>query len=91
MSEMFLQIEKQIQTFFGSSFKNIVPLPLSGSNRFYFRVFLSEGSAIATYNEDISENEAFFYLQDFFYNRSFSVPRLIHIFDNRKLYLQERT
>ncbi|NMD01561.1 MAG: phosphotransferase [Bacteroidales bacterium] len=89
MSEMFLQIEKQIQTFFGSSFKNIVPLPLSGSNRFYFRVFLSEGSAIATYNEDISENEAFFYLQDFFYNRSFSVPRLIHIFDNRKLYLQE--
>ncbi|GAB4458887.1 MAG: RNase adapter RapZ [Bacteroidales bacterium] len=89
MSEMFLQIEKQIQTFFGSSFKNIVLLPLSGSNRFYFRIFLSEGSAIATYNEDISENEAFFYLQHFFYNRSLSVPRLIHIFDDRKLYLQE--
>jgi hypothetical protein len=81
MSEMFLQIEKQIQTFFGSSFKNIVPLTLSGSNRFYFRVFLSEGSAIATYNEDISEQtKHFFTCKIFITIAHFTVPRRRFIF-----------
>lgn len=88
-SNIFPLIEKQIQNFFGSSYKNIVSLPLSGSNRFYFRVTLNDGTAIATYNEDIIENEAFFYLQQYFQNVSLPIPRLIHIFDDKKLYLQE--
>lgn len=87
--QIFLQIEKQIQNFLGTAFKNMVPLPLSGSNRFYFRVSLKNETIIATYNEDIAENEAFFYLQDFFYRLSLPVPRIIHIFKDKKLYLQE--
>jgi len=88
-NEIFLHIEKQIRGFLGSTLKKIVPLPLSGSNRFYFRVTLNDGTAIATYNEDIAENEAFFYLQQYFQNLSLPVPRLIHIFEDKKLYLQE--
>lgn len=87
--EVFSQIEKQIQNYVGSSFIKMVALPLSGSNRFYFRVNLNNGTIIATYNEDIAENEAFFYLQQYFQNLSLPVPSLLHVFDNRKLYLQE--
>lgn len=89
LNEIFLHIENQVKSFFGSTFKEIIPLPLSGSNRYYFRITLNEGTVIATYNENIDENEAFFYLQKYFYNLSLLVPNLIHIFDDKKLYLQE--
>lgn len=88
-NNIYEHIEKQIKSFFGSALKKIEPLPLSGSNRFYFRIILNNETVIATYNEDIAENEAFFYLQNFFYKLSFSVPRLIHVFEDKKLYLQE--
>ncbi|MGQ9848236.1 MAG: aminoglycoside phosphotransferase family protein, partial [Bacteroidales bacterium] len=88
-NEIFIHVENQIKKFLGSTFKGIIPIPLSGSNRFYFRVLLDSKTIIATYNEDIAENEAFFYLQDFFYRLSLPVPHLIHIFEDKKLYLQE--
>jgi len=88
-NDIHLQIEKQIQHFLGSTFDHIITLPLSGSNRFYFRIKYNKGTLIATYNEDILENEAFFYLQKYFHSLSLPVPQIIHIFDNKKLYLQE--
>ncbi|NSW46522.1 MAG: phosphotransferase [Bacteroidales bacterium] len=88
-NDIRLLVEDQIKRYLGSTFNHLIALPLSGSNRFYFRVILNKGTLIATYNEDILENEAFFYLQKFFYNLSLPVPQIVHIFDNKKLYLQE--
>jgi len=82
-------VKENVAHYFGRSFKEIISLPLSGSNRYYFRVVLTDQTLIATFNEDIAENEAFFYLADFFTKQGFKVPAIVHIFNNRKLYLQQ--
>ncbi len=59
---------------------NIIPLPVSGSNRQYFRAKQKENPAnsfIASYNEDISENIAQFSFTSHFRSKNFNVPEII--------------
>jgi hypothetical protein len=43
----------------------------SASNRLYFRLHKADRSFIATYNSDIRENKAFFYLYNYFIRGTF--------------------
>jgi aminoglycoside/choline kinase family phosphotransferase len=74
---------------FGSVPVQINPLPLSGSNRLYYRVLLKDNSYIATYNQDLLENESFFYLSDFFMKNNLQVPKVINADKEKGIYIQE--
>ena len=70
--------------------KHIISLNLSsGSNRTYYRINTGTESFIATINDDIRENEAFFYLASFFKNKNISVPVVGHISQDKTLYIQQ--
>lgn len=61
----------------------------SGSNRLYFRLKFGKETIIATFNNDLRENEAFFYLHDYFALRNIPLPRLYHISKDKTVYFQE--
>ncbi len=67
--------------------KHIEKLPLSGSERIYFRMWYNKQSVIGVFNSDIKENEAFFSFTNTFKKLNISVPEIFHISDNKQFYL----
>lgn len=61
----------------------------SASNRSYFRLQFEEATFIATFNTDLRENEAFFYLHDFFKLRNVPLPELFYISKDKRVYFQQ--
>jgi len=61
----------------------------SGSNRMYYRLKSGDQLVIATYNKDIRENEAFFYLNRFFRSREIKIPELYHVSADKCIYFQQ--
>lgn len=64
-------------------------LPISGSERRYFRVHGEDGSVIGTYGANIKENEAFIYFSRAFTTKNLPVPEIFAVSDDRMYYLQE--
>jgi len=62
-------------------------LPVSGSDRIYFRLKNEETSLIGAYNQDIRENEAFFSFTQTFTELGIKVPKLLVVADDRQHYL----
>lgn len=69
--------------------ENITQLPLSGSNRIYYRLSKGKRSAIGTFNKDLRENQAFIHFSEFFKQRSITVPKIFAHDLNNDIYLQE--
>lgn len=67
---------------------DIKPLAESGSSRKYYRVFSGSRTLIGTYNANVEENEAFFYLTRHFSQCWLPVPNLLAVNDSRTCYLQ---
>ncbi|MDR2868068.1 MAG: phosphotransferase [Bacteroidales bacterium] len=68
--------------------KSISMMPSSGSHRRYYRILLSNGKTyMGVYNEDVRENEAFYYFTSFFFHKRQKVPQLIGIHEDRQHYL----
>ena len=67
---------------------DIKPIAESGSARRYFRIYTAEASVIGTYNANMEENEAFFYLTEHFGKLRLPVPRLLAVDEERTCYLQ---
>jgi len=61
----------------------------SGSNRQYFRAISGKESFVACVNDDIRENEAFFYLSDYYFNQGLRVPQVFFISKDRRIYFQQ--
>jgi len=61
----------------------------SGSNRSYFRLEKDNKTYVVTYNSDLRENEAFFYLHDYFALRNIPLPKLFYISNDRTIYIQQ--
>ena len=78
----------QLTQSLGATPVDIRPIAESGSARKYYRVFTENGSLIGTYNANIEENEAFFYLTEHFGKIGLSVPKLLAINEERNCYLQ---
>jgi aminoglycoside/choline kinase family phosphotransferase len=74
---------------FGQKPELIMPLPVSGSNRQYYRVTGKETTAIATYNTDRTENEAFLYITRKLKDAGINVPTIYASNLDRNVYLQE--
>lgn len=63
-------------------------LPKSGGDRIYFRITTSRKSYIGTYNDNVRENETFFYFTNHFRSINSPVPEILHIDGGKKMYLQ---
>jgi aminoglycoside/choline kinase family phosphotransferase len=65
-------------------------LPQSGSDRRYFRLHIANSDTlIATFGNNIKENEAFIYFANHFYSKDLPVPEIFKINEDRDIYLQE--
>jgi aminoglycoside/choline kinase family phosphotransferase len=64
-------------------------LPISGSERRYFRVHEKDRSVIGTYGANIKENESFIYFSANFHKKKLAVPEIYAVSNDRMFYLQE--
>ena len=67
---------------------DIKPLAESGSSRKYFRLSSGSRTLMGTYNANVEENEAFFYLTQHFGAHHLPVPNILAINESRECYLQ---
>ncbi len=68
--------------------ENIVPIPVAGSMRSYFRFIGENHQYIGTFNENIEENNAFFAFSKSLFDLGVNVPKVEAISEDRKFYLQ---
>ena len=64
-------------------------LPVSGSNRRYFRLIGKKKSLIGVYGVSAEENSAFIYMADQFCKKGLPVPKVYRYSDDKLYYLQE--
>lgn len=82
-------LEKLFDDHFGHKPEQITLLPVSGSDRRYYRLSSSKNSAIGTYNPNTTENNSYFYFTDLFRKHSINVPEVFLTNKDRKYYLQQ--
>lgn len=64
-------------------------LSANGSNRVYYRLEGETKTCIAAINQDVTENEAFFFFADEMRKRGVNVPEIYAVSDDHKIYLQQ--
>lgn len=69
------------------SVKEIITIPQSGSYREYYRIKGLKKTAIAVYNEDLKENNAFLSFSKHFFSMGLRVPKVLAEDEEGKLYL----
>ncbi|MBS1615217.1 MAG: phosphotransferase [Bacteroidetes bacterium] len=75
---------------FGNSPLSISSLPVSGSDRRYYRLTGPKGkSAIATINTNIAENNTYFYFTELLRKHGINVPEMYRVAKDRRAYLQQ--
>lgn len=77
------------EKFIGEPASEFKTLPQSGSARTNFIGRSQRRTFVITYNENLRENEAFFYLSDKFSKLNLNTPKILAISDEKKLYVQE--
>ena len=75
--------------YFDSVPEKFEKLPISGSDRLYFRLSGKNKTVIGTYNEDVKENLAFLEYSKGLKNSGISVPEIYATDETCTLYLQE--
>lgn len=82
-------LEQLFEEHFNVKPDTITALPISGSDRRYYRLSHDNISAVGTYNENVAENNSFFYFAELFRKHEISVPEIYKIGKERKYYLQQ--
>lgn len=82
-------IKKLCVDFSGKFPTAIETLPISGSSRRYYRLYISDVSFIGLYNTNIEENRLFIYFSKHFRQKGLNVPEIFAISDDYSCYLQE--
>ena len=72
----------------GSTPDHIWNLPVSGSERRYYRIKHANHSLIATFSPNLAENKTFSYLSGHFSQRGLPVPQVLHTHKSGLIYLQ---
>ncbi|KFC24315.1 aminoglycoside phosphotransferase family protein [Chryseobacterium sp. FH1] len=73
----------------GKQADSFLALPQSGSSRVNYIATSEEKKYVVTYNENLRENEAFFYFSELFQDLGLNTPKVFIINENRDLYVQE--
>ena len=82
-------IEKLFATFNSDKITGIEKLPKSGGDRIYFRIETEQLKYIATCNQNIKENNTFFYFSKHFKTVGAPVPHILAINADDTIYIQE--
>jgi aminoglycoside/choline kinase family phosphotransferase len=82
-------LEELFEEHFGKKADTIAIIPISGSDRRYYRLSNEDNSAIGTYNLNIAENNSFYYFTDLFHKHEINVPEIYKRAKDRKYYLQQ--
>ena len=82
-------IKDLYQSWSGQPCDQVDILPQSGSDRRYFRIHSDKGTFIATYGNNIPENDTFIYFSNHFKERKLPVPTILAVSEDKTLYLQE--
>ncbi len=84
------QIEILFKEFNTTKIKSIDKLPQSGGDRVYFRISTeTDESFIATYSNNLKENETFLYFTNHFKNAGAPVPSVFAVNNEKNIYIQE--
>lgn len=82
-------LEKLFEDHFGQKPESTIALPVSGSDRRYYRLQADKITAIGTYNANIAENNSYFYFTELFRKHEINVPEVYKIGKERRYYLQQ--
>lgn len=82
-------LEQLFEEHFESKPINIELLPVSGSDRRYYRLSNDKHSAIGTYNGNTAENNTYFYFTQLFTKHEINIPEIYRISKDKKCYLQQ--
>lgn len=83
------RLAKLFRRWNGNLPETISALPVSGSERSYYRLERGQVNVIGAFNEDVNENRAFFHLTEIFKSKKLNVPGVFIIDREKKAYLQE--
>ncbi len=89
MEEILKHIENLYNTKYAQPWDRIQKIPQSGGDRIYFRISTGTQTIIATYNNNIKENQTFIYFANYFYAKGMPVPQIIAVNEACNTYLQE--
>lgn len=84
--EIIKIIKEGYSTLYGSGLRDIEPLPRSGSDRRYFRIFETGRSIIGAYNPNHEENEAFIGFTYHFRKKNLPVPEIFGVITEKYIY-----
>lgn len=77
------------ENYIGKKSSEFITLAQSGSARVNFVAQSDNKKYIITYNENLPENESFFYFSEIFSGFNLNTPTIFAISDDRKIYVQE--
>lgn len=77
------------ENYTGETAQDFFTLPQSGSARINFVGKSSDTKYIITFNENIQENESFYYFSEVFADLQINSPKVLQISEDRELYIQE--
>lgn len=90
MQDILVKIKSLFQTFSSEEISSIEKIPQSGGDRIYFRIYCSNDSSfIATYSQNIRENNTFIYFSEHFKAIQSPVPAVLATNAEATIYIQE--
>lgn len=89
MEKIIQSIKELYREYSGGSECEVVKLPQSGSIRYYFRLFDGDKTLIATYGDNVKENNTFIYFSRLFREKGHPVPEIFTVNNEGTIYLQE--
>lgn len=89
VEQIISTLEKLFEDHFGNKPDHFEQLPVSGSDRRYYRLSDGKHSAIGTYNSNNAENNTYFYFTELFKKHEINIPEIYNISKDKKCYLQQ--
>jgi aminoglycoside/choline kinase family phosphotransferase len=89
MQTIIQEIKDLYNSFSPDPISRIDKIPQSGSNRIYFRIYTESKSFIATWNQNVKENNTFINFARHFRNSGCPVPEIYAFNEKQTIYLQE--
>ncbi len=89
MQTIIQEIKDLYNSFRSDPITRIDKIPQSGSNRIYFRIYTESQSFIATWNQNVKENNTFINFARHFKSSGCPVPEIFAFNEKQTIYLQE--
>lgn len=83
------KLSKLFEDHFGIRPEQVEPLPISGSDRRYYRLKSAKTTVIGTYNANIAENNSYLYFTELFRKHEINVPEVFISSKDHQCYLQQ--